>query len=92
LSPYSRSGIVVNDNDEYTTSSLSLPPKPDHCEASRVLVPEDRFHRRNSRYAVIDEKDTLFLDRPANHAAKLAASSDQEGIFLTETAQQRAAA
>jgi hypothetical protein len=50
--PYSRSGIVVNDNDEYTTSSLSLPPKPDHCEASRVLVPEDRFHRRNSRYAV----------------------------------------
>src|SRR5712664_555380 len=50
--PSSRSGIVVNDNDEYTTSSLSLPPKPDHCEASRVLVPEDRFHRRNSRYAV----------------------------------------
>src|SRR6266480_4567259 len=34
------------------SSSLSLPPKPDHCEASRVLVPEDRFHRRNSRYAV----------------------------------------
>src|SRR5258708_31284155 len=50
--PYSRSGIVVNNNDEYTTSSLSLPPTPDQCEASRVLVPQDRFHRRNSRYAV----------------------------------------
>jgi class 3 adenylate cyclase len=29
------------------------------------------------------ERDTLFLGRPANHAAKLAAASDQEGIFLT---------
>ena len=38
------------------------------------------------------EKDTLFLGRPANHAAKLASESDQEGIYLTELAQQRAAA
>jgi hypothetical protein len=29
------------------------------------------------------ERDTLFLGRPANHAAKLAAAEDQEGIFLT---------
>ncbi|WFU42119.1 adenylate/guanylate cyclase domain-containing protein [Bradyrhizobium sp. CB82] len=36
------------------------------------------------------EKDTLFLGRPANHAAKLAAAEDEAGIFLTETAQQRA--
>jgi class 3 adenylate cyclase len=36
------------------------------------------------------EKDTLFLGRPANHAAKLSAASAEEGIFLTETAQQRA--
>jgi hypothetical protein len=28
---------------------LKSAPKPDHCEASHVLVPEDRFHRRNSR-------------------------------------------
>jgi class 3 adenylate cyclase len=32
------------------------------------------------------EKDTLFLGRPANHAAKLAAGGQEEGIFLTETA------
>lgn len=32
------------------------------------------------------EKDTLFLGRPANHAAKLAAAGREEGIFLTETA------
>jgi class 3 adenylate cyclase len=38
------------------------------------------------------EKDTLFLGRPANHAAKLAAEDELEGIFLTETAKQRAAA
>lgn len=36
------------------------------------------------------EKDTLFLGRPANHAAKLAAADQEEGIFLTETAQRRA--
>lgn len=36
------------------------------------------------------EKDTLFLGRPANHAAKLAASDMEEGIFLSETAQRRA--
>ncbi len=36
------------------------------------------------------EKDTLFLGRPANHAAKLAAADTQEGIFLTDTAQRRA--
>lgn len=34
------------------------------------------------------EKDTL--GRPADHAAKLAAAEDEAGIFLTETAQQRA--
>jgi class 3 adenylate cyclase len=34
------------------------------------------------------EKDILFLGRPANHAAKLAAASDEEGIFLTDTAQR----
>jgi hypothetical protein len=28
---------------------LKSASKPDHCEASHVLVPEDRFHRRNSR-------------------------------------------
>lgn len=38
------------------------------------------------------EKDTLFLGRPANHAAKLAASGAEQGIFLTETAQKRAVA
>jgi class 3 adenylate cyclase len=36
------------------------------------------------------EKDTLFLGRPANHAAKLAAADMEEGIFLTEAAQRRA--
>jgi class 3 adenylate cyclase len=34
------------------------------------------------------ERDTLFLGRPANHAAKLAAQDNVEGIFLTETAQR----
>lgn len=38
------------------------------------------------------EKDTLFLGRPANHAAKLVASANQQGIYLTETAQKRVAA
>lgn len=38
------------------------------------------------------EKDTLFLGRPANHAAKLVASGAEEGIFLTEEAQKRVAA
>jgi Adenylate and Guanylate cyclase catalytic domain len=38
------------------------------------------------------EKDTLFLGRPANHAAKLAAAGVEQGIFLTETAQKRVAA
>nr|WP_249805851.1 adenylate/guanylate cyclase domain-containing protein [Bradyrhizobium sp. 76] len=38
------------------------------------------------------EKDTLFLGRPANHAAKLVASGAEQGIFLTETAQKRVAA
>jgi class 3 adenylate cyclase len=38
------------------------------------------------------EKDTLFLGRPANHAAKLVGSGSEQGIFLTETAQKRAAA
>jgi class 3 adenylate cyclase len=33
------------------------------------------------------EKDTLFLGRPANHAAKLVASGAEQGIFLTETVQ-----
>jgi class 3 adenylate cyclase len=37
------------------------------------------------------EKDILFLGRPANHAAKLAAQSNEEGIFLTETAQRHLA-
>jgi class 3 adenylate cyclase len=37
------------------------------------------------------EKDTLFLGRPANHAAKLVASSQEQGIFLTETALKRVA-
>jgi len=37
------------------------------------------------------EKDTLFLGRPANHAAKLVASSSEQGIFLTDTAQKRVA-
>ncbi|MDE5446136.1 hypothetical protein GWG65_33025 [Bradyrhizobium sp. CSA207] len=36
------------------------------------------------------EKDTLFLGRPANHAAKLAAAEQEEGIFLTDAAQRRA--
>jgi hypothetical protein len=34
------------------------------------------------------ERDTLFLGSPANHAAKLAAQTDKEGIFLTENAQR----
>jgi class 3 adenylate cyclase len=34
------------------------------------------------------ERDTLFLGSPANHAAKLAAQADKEGIFLTENAQR----
>lgn len=34
------------------------------------------------------EKDTLFLGSPANHAAKLAAQSNVEGIFLTPGAQR----
>jgi class 3 adenylate cyclase len=34
------------------------------------------------------EKDTLFLGRPANHAAKLVAAEAEQGIFLTETAQK----
>jgi class 3 adenylate cyclase len=38
------------------------------------------------------EKDTLFLGRPANHAAKMVASGSEQGIFLTETAQKRTAA
>jgi class 3 adenylate cyclase len=38
------------------------------------------------------ERDTLFLGRPANHAAKLVASGSEQGIFLTETAKKRAAA
>lgn len=38
------------------------------------------------------EKDTLFLGRPANHAAKLVAFGVEQGIFLTETAQKRVAA
>ena len=38
------------------------------------------------------EKDTLFLGHPANHAAKLVASGAEQGIFLTETAQNRVAA
>jgi class 3 adenylate cyclase len=38
------------------------------------------------------EKDTLFLGRPANHAAKLVSSGTEQGIFLTETAQKRVAA
>lgn len=33
------------------------------------------------------ERDTLFLGSPANYAAKLAAGGDEEGIFLTQTAQ-----
>lgn len=37
------------------------------------------------------EKDILFLGRPANHAAKLAAQSNEEGIFLTDTAQRHLA-
>jgi class 3 adenylate cyclase len=32
------------------------------------------------------EKDTLFLGSPANHAAKLVAAADVEGIFLTDRA------
>jgi class 3 adenylate cyclase len=39
-----------------------------------------------------NEKDTLFLGRPANHAAKLVASSSEQGIFLTDTAQKRVVA
>ncbi|GKQ53572.1 adenylate/guanylate cyclase domain-containing protein [Bradyrhizobium sp. Ce-3] len=38
------------------------------------------------------EKDTLFLGRPANHAAKLVSSGIEQGIFLTDTAQKRVAA
>src|ERR1700686_4356714 len=38
------------------------------------------------------ERDTLFLGRPANHAAKLVASGSEQGIFLTETAEKRVAA
>lgn len=38
------------------------------------------------------EKDILFLGRPANHAAKLVASGSEQGIFLTDTAQNRVAA
>jgi class 3 adenylate cyclase len=38
------------------------------------------------------EKDTLFLGRPANHAAKFVSSGTEQGIFLTETAQKRVAA
>lgn len=38
------------------------------------------------------EKDTLFLGRPANHAAKLVSSGTEQGIFLTDTAQKRVAA
>lgn len=38
------------------------------------------------------EKDTLFLGRPANYAAKLVSSGTDQGIFLTETAQKRVAA
>jgi class 3 adenylate cyclase len=38
------------------------------------------------------ERDTLFLGRPANHAAKLVANGSDQGIFLTETAQKRVAA
>lgn len=38
------------------------------------------------------EKDTLFLGRPANHAAKLVSAGTEEGIFLTETAQNLVAA
>lgn len=34
------------------------------------------------------EKDTLFLGSAANHAAKLAASEEREGIFLTPNAQR----
>lgn len=33
------------------------------------------------------EKDTLFFGAPANHAAKLAAARDEEGIFVAESAQ-----
>ena len=33
------------------------------------------------------ERDTLFLGSPANHAAKIAASDDEEGIYLTPWAQ-----
>lgn len=33
------------------------------------------------------DRDTLFLGAPANHAAKLAAAADEEGIFLTPSAQ-----
>jgi class 3 adenylate cyclase len=32
------------------------------------------------------EKDTLFLGSPANHAAKIAAGSDEEGIVLADNA------
>ena len=32
------------------------------------------------------DRDTLFLGSPANYAAKMAASGDEEGIFLTGTA------
>ncbi len=34
------------------------------------------------------ETDTLFLGRPANHAAKITASGNQEGIFLSIEAQK----
>jgi class 3 adenylate cyclase len=36
------------------------------------------------------EKDTLFFGAPANHAAKLAAASDEEGIFVSADAQRLA--
>src|ERR1700744_3371502 len=38
------------------------------------------------------EKDTLFLGRPANHAARLVASGSEQGIFLTDTAPNGVAA
>lgn len=33
------------------------------------------------------ERDTLFLGTPANHAAKLAAEEDEEGIYLSPTSE-----
>lgn len=60
-----------------------------HGFPSRIRFGIDHGHCLALNTGRAHERDTLFLGSPANHAAKLAAEGDEEGVFLTENAQRR---